>query len=84
MPHILRRKPTAFASKTVSVGGAPFYTLGHDHITSAIGAAHVAAHAAGRTREDGDFCSKGIFQDIRDEFGDRIDAALDADTQQTK
>lgn len=46
-------------------------------------ASKVAAHAAGRTREDGDFCSKGIFQDIRDEFGDRIDAALDADTQQT-
>ena len=29
------------------------------------------------------FCSMRISQDIRDEFGDKIDAALDADTQQT-
>ena len=29
------------------------------------------------------FCSMRIPQDIRDEFGDKIDAALDADTQQT-
>ncbi|AIJ33020.1 phosphomethylpyrimidine synthase ThiC [Corynebacterium imitans] len=29
------------------------------------------------------FCSMRISQDIRDEFGDKIDAALDANTQQT-
>ena len=29
------------------------------------------------------FCSMRISQDIRDEFGDKIDAVLDADTQQT-
>ncbi|OFP33293.1 phosphomethylpyrimidine synthase ThiC [Corynebacterium sp. HMSC071B10] len=29
------------------------------------------------------FCSMRISQDIRDEFGDQVDAALDADTQQT-